>query len=186
VTRKVQETGAFAGCGSFRRSLPDLPDGVCRMKAKFAAWAPHLGWQRSVFAYRLWRKLACLRTPGHGGTIPRSLRLCGRSPRSGSRRTSRSWSSFGTRLTLSAQDPGSDWEGPRHWRGAGMDQVGIRAIFERLRRMPGSEDGQLHGSPRTAFRKRPEITNVYAVLKGSRSGEREAHRAGDGALRFAQ
>ena len=94
--------------------------------------------------------------------------------------------SFGTRLTLSAQDPASIAAG----RGIGAAREWIKSEFERYSKDCGGclevKTDSFTEEPADRIPKATRITNVYAVLKGTDRGECEAHRAGDGALRFAQ
>ena len=81
---------------------------------------------------------------------------------------------------------GIDCRRARNRRGPGVDQVGVRALFERLRRMPGGEDRQLYGTADGAY---SEGNGNHQRLRGSEGYgccERKTHGAGDRALRFAQ
>ena len=82
--------------------------------------------------------------------------------------------------------PRCDRGGTRDWRGAGVDQVGVRTLLQRLRRLPGSEDRQLHRTGRRPHSPAHRNHQCLCGLEGDGRGEREAHRAGDRALRFAQ
>ena len=94
--------------------------------------------------------------------------------------------SFGTRLTLSAQDPASIAAG----MGIGAAREWIKSEFERYSKDCGGclevKTDSFTEEPAERIPKATEITNVYAVLKGTDRGECQAHRAGNGALRFAQ
>ena len=81
---------------------------------------------------------------------------------------------------------GVDCGGARDWRRAGVDQGGVRALFQRLRRLPGSEDRQLHRRTDGADSEGHRNHQCLCGPEGHRRGECEAHGAGDRALRFAQ
>ncbi len=93
--------------------------------------------------------------------------------------------SFGTRLTLSAQDPSSIAAG----RGIGAAREWIKSEFERYSKDCGGcleVKTDSFTEPAADRIPRPtEITNVYAVLKGTDAENCKAHRAGDWALRLA-
>ena len=82
--------------------------------------------------------------------------------------------SFGTRLTLSAQDPASITAG----RGVGAAREWIKAEFERYSKDCGGclevKTDSFTEEPADRIPKATEITNVYAVLKGS--GDANAKR----------
>jgi Peptidase family M28 len=75
--------------------------------------------------------------------------------------------SFGTRLTLSAQDPGSIAAG----RGIGAAREWIKAEFERYSKDCGGclevKTDSFTQQPADRIPKATEITNVYAVLRGT-------------------
>src|ERR1700739_480391 len=75
--------------------------------------------------------------------------------------------SFGTRLTLSAQDPASIAAG----RGIGAAREWIRSEFERYSKDCGGcldvKTDSFTEGPADRIPKPTQITNVYAVLKGS-------------------
>ena len=94
--------------------------------------------------------------------------------------------SFGTRLTLSAQDPASITAG----RGIGAAREWIKSEFERYSKDCGGclevKTDSLHGR---ACRSNSEGDRNHQCLcgfEGHRRDEFKAHRAGDGALRFAE
>ncbi len=94
--------------------------------------------------------------------------------------------SFGTRLTLSAQDPASIAAG----RGIGAAREWIKSEFERYSKDCGGclevKTDSFTEEPTERIPKATEITNVYAVLKGTDAENCEAHCAGDRTLRLAQ
>ncbi len=94
--------------------------------------------------------------------------------------------SFGTRLTLSAQDPATVSRG----HGIGAAREWIKSEFEQYSKECGGclevKTDSFVEQPADRIPKPTEITNVYAVLKGSDRGEQQAHCAGDRALRLTQ
>src|SRR5947207_14860035 len=80
--------------------------------------------------------------------------------------------SFGTRLTLSAQDPGSIAAG----HGIGAAREWIKSEFERYSHDCGGclevKTDTFTEAPADRIPKPTEITNVYAVLKGQEGGNR--------------
>ena len=90
--------------------------------------------------------------------------------------------SFGTRLTLSAQDPASIGAG----HGIGAAREWIKSEFERYSKDCGGclevKTDTFTEEPTERIPKATEITNVYAVLKGTDAASAKRIRAGDGAL----
>ena len=90
--------------------------------------------------------------------------------------------SFGTRLTLSAQDAASIAAG----HGIGAAREWIKSEFERYSKDCGGclevKTDSFTEQPADRIPKATEITNVYAVLKGTDPEQCEADRAGDRAL----
>ena len=94
--------------------------------------------------------------------------------------------SFGTRLTISAQDPASIAAG----HGIGAAREWIKSEFERYSKdCGGCLEVKTDSFTEAAHRAHSEGNGNHQCLCGSEgtdAGEREAHRAGDRTLRFAQ
>ena len=90
--------------------------------------------------------------------------------------------SFGTRLTLSAQDPGSVANG----RGIGAAREWIKSEFERYSKdCGGCLEVKTDSFTEPPADRIPKATQNHQCLcgpEGDRSGEREADRAGDRTL----
>ena len=147
-------------------SLPYLPDGVSRMKAKFAAWAPQALATITVFFLAMAQLGVGQNAPGMADDpqIAGALRQVSAQK---IQANIEKLVGFGTRLTLSAQDPGSVGKG----RGIGAAREWIKSEFEQYSKDCGGclevKTDSFLEAPKDRIPKATRITNVYAVLKGT-------------------
>src|SRR5438067_1750778 len=147
-------------------SLPYLPDGVSRMKAKFAAWAPQALATITVFFLAMAQVGVSQNAPGMADDpqIAGALRQVSAQK---IQANIEKLVGFGTRLTLSAQDAGSVGKG----RGIGAAREWIKSEFEQYSKDCGGclevKTDSFLEAPKDRIPKATRITNVYAVLKGT-------------------